>query len=114
MAILAETDFFTVEILTLRRLATYYVLFFIHLENRKVEIAGFTPHANERWMKQIARNVTIDEWGFIRNCRDIHTQVKNGAGPMRLHRPHADLQLGLAAGHYGGFRQIRHPYETVL
>lgn len=69
MAVLAGTDFFTVEVLTLRGLVTYYVLFFIHLESRKVEIAGMTPHPNEAWMKQIARNVTMDEWGFLGHCR---------------------------------------------
>ena len=69
MSVLAGTDFFTVEVLTLRGLATYYVLFFIHLESRKVEIAGMTPHPNEAWMKQIARNVTMDGWGFLGNCR---------------------------------------------
>jgi uncharacterized protein YecA (UPF0149 family) len=37
---------------------TYYVLFFIHLESRKVDIAGITVHPNERWMQQMARNVT--------------------------------------------------------
>ena len=69
MAVLAGTDFFSVEVLTLRGLVTYYVLFFIHLDSRKVEIAGMTPHPNEVWMKQIARNVTMDEWGFLGNCR---------------------------------------------
>jgi len=69
LAVLAATDFFTVEVLTLRGLVTYYVLFFIHLESRRVEVAGITPHPNERWMKQIARNVTMDEWGFLSNCR---------------------------------------------
>jgi hypothetical protein len=69
MAVLAGTDFFTVEVLTLRGLVTYYVLFFTHLESRKVEVAGYTPHPNERWMKQIARNVTMDEWGFLGNFR---------------------------------------------
>jgi hypothetical protein len=34
---------------------TYYVLFFIHLESRKVDIAGITVHPNERWMQQMAR-----------------------------------------------------------
>ena len=38
--LLAGTDFFTVEVLTLRGLVTYYVLFFIHLESRRVDIAG--------------------------------------------------------------------------
>src|SRR5210317_941771 len=69
MAVLAGTDFFTVEVLTLRGLVTYYVLFFIHLESRRIEVAGYTPHPNEVWMKQIARNVTMDEWGFLGNCR---------------------------------------------
>ena len=48
---------------------TYYVLFFIHLECRRVEVAGITRHPNEAWMKQIARNVTVDEWGFLENCQ---------------------------------------------
>ena len=69
MAVLAGTDFFSVEVLTLRGLVTYYVLFFIHLESRRVEIAGITPHPNEAWMKQIARNVTMHEWGFLEGCR---------------------------------------------
>ena len=68
-SVLAGTDFFSVEVLTLRGLVTYYVLFFIHLESRRVEIAGITPHPNEAWMKQIARNVTMDEWGFLESCR---------------------------------------------
>ena len=46
-----------------------HVLFFIHLESRRVEVAGITQHPNERWMKQIARNETMDEWGFLDNCR---------------------------------------------
>jgi putative transposase len=36
MAVLVATDFFTVEVLTLRGLITYYVLFFIDLESRRV------------------------------------------------------------------------------
>ncbi len=69
MAVLTGTDFFTVEVLTLRGLVTYYVLFFIHLESRKVEVAGLTPHPNEAWMTQIARNVTMDGWGFLQSRR---------------------------------------------
>jgi len=69
MAVLAGTDFFSVEVLTLRGLVTYYVLFFIHLDSRRVEVAGITRHPNEAWMKQIARNVTMDEWGFLESRR---------------------------------------------
>ena len=57
------------EVLTLRGLLTYYVLFFIRLESRHVEVAGITRHPNEAWMKQIARNATMDEWGFLDGCQ---------------------------------------------
>jgi hypothetical protein len=69
LALLAGTDFFTAEVLTLRGLVTYYVLFFIHLESRRVDIAGITVHPDERWMQQIARNVTMERCGELRNCR---------------------------------------------
>jgi transposase InsO family protein len=44
---------------------TYYVLFFIHLASRKVHVAGMTPHPDEQWMVQVARNVTMEEWGIL-------------------------------------------------
>ncbi|HIG42310.1 MAG TPA: hypothetical protein EYQ14_17485 [Gammaproteobacteria bacterium] len=69
MSLIVGTDFFTVEVLTLRGLVTYYVLFFINLESREVKIAGMTPHPNEIWMKQIARNITMEGWGFLKNCK---------------------------------------------
>src|SRR3981081_2095135 len=69
LALLAGTDFFTAEVLTLRGLVTYYVLFFIHLESRRVDIAEITVHPDEPWMKQIARNVTLDGGGTQRDCR---------------------------------------------
>jgi putative transposase len=69
LAVLAGTDFFTVEVLTLRGLVTHYVLFFIRLESRKVDIAGITVHPNEQWMRQMARNVTMEGCGTLRDCR---------------------------------------------
>jgi len=62
--VLAGTDFFTVEVFTLKGLIPYYVLFFIHLESRKVCLAGMTPHPDEEWMKQIAKTVTIGAMGL--------------------------------------------------
>jgi putative transposase len=38
MEVLVGTDFFTVEVLTLKGLVTYFVLFFIHLESRRGEL----------------------------------------------------------------------------
>jgi len=63
--VLVATDFFTAEVWTLGGLVTYYVLFFIHLGSRQIQVAGVTPHPNEAWMVQVARNVTREEWGFL-------------------------------------------------
>ena len=65
MDMLVATDCFTAEVWTLGGLVTYYILFFIHLGSRKVHIAGVTPHPNEAWMVQVARNVTMEAWGFL-------------------------------------------------
>src|SRR5579863_346089 len=51
MAVLAGIDFFTVEVLTWRGLVTYCMLFFIHLESRRVSLAGITRHPDEAWMQ---------------------------------------------------------------
>ena len=69
LSVLAGTDFFSVEVFTLRGLVTYYVLFFIHLETRRVNIAGITVHPDERWMQQIARNVTMEGVGALQGYR---------------------------------------------
>lgn len=65
MDVLVATDFCTAEVWTTAGLVTYYVLFFIHLASRKVHVAGITPHPDERWMVQVARNVTMEEWGCL-------------------------------------------------
>ena len=65
MAVLAGIDFFTVEVLTWRGLLTYYVLFFIHLESRRICLAGITRHPDEAWMQQMARNATDENCGHI-------------------------------------------------
>src|SRR5213080_4598161 len=65
MDVLVATDFFTAEVWTLGGLVTYDVLFFIRLGTREVHIAGVTPHPNQAWMMQTARNLTMEEWGFL-------------------------------------------------
>jgi putative transposase len=71
MAVLAGTDFFTVEILTWRGLVTYYVLFLLHLETRRVTLAGITLHPTEAWMTQMARNAVEEKCGGLRRCRNV-------------------------------------------
>ena len=65
MEVLWATDFFTAEVWTMHGLVTYYVLFVMHLETRRVHVAGVTPHPNAPWMMQIARNLTMDAWGIL-------------------------------------------------
>jgi hypothetical protein len=45
------------------------VLFFMHLESRRVSLAGMTLYPGQEWMEQQARNATLEEWGFLRGCR---------------------------------------------
>ena len=71
MNVLAGCDFFTVEVLTWRGLVTYYVLFFVHLESRRVSVAGITRHPDQEWMEQIARSATQDTWGYLHGCRYV-------------------------------------------
>jgi hypothetical protein len=69
LSVLAGIDFFTVEVLTWRGLATYYVLFFLHLETRRVTLAGITQHPAEEWMVQMARNAVDDIDGALLGTR---------------------------------------------
>ena len=71
MDVLAGTDFFTVEVLTWRGLVTYYVLFFIHLDSRRVSIAGITDHPEACWMRQVACNATFEGIGQLNGCRYV-------------------------------------------
>ena len=77
MAVLAGTDFFTVEVLTWRGLATDYVLFFIHLESTRVpgsSVANGTffmiaipSSAPLFWM--YCGQAECDHWRFRREAR---------------------------------------------
>ena len=71
LAVLAGIDFFTVEVLSWRGLVTYYVLFFIHLESRRVSLAGITRNPDQEWMQQMARNATGESWGFLDQRRYV-------------------------------------------
>jgi hypothetical protein len=109
MAALAATDFFTVEVLTLRGVITYYVLFFIHLESRKISLAGVTRHPDPEWMEQIASNV--EDSGFLlkkryllhdrdrKNCSSFREVIEGGgvkplALPPRTPDPNAYAERG--------------------
>jgi transposase InsO family protein len=97
MTVLTGIDFFTAEVLTWRGLATYYVLFFLHLETRRVTLAGITPHPTEEWMVQMARRAvdaidgTLLPIRFVLHDRDTkfcasfqNTLRSAGIQPLRL------------------------------
>jgi transposase InsO family protein len=66
---IAATDFFSVEVLTRAGLVRYFVLFFIDLKTRRVEIAGIVRQPDGEWMKQVGRNLTDADSGFLNGTR---------------------------------------------
>jgi len=56
--VLGAIDFTTIEVWTKSGLATFYLLFVTEVAMRRVCFAGCTASPDERWMKQIARNLT--------------------------------------------------------
>jgi putative transposase len=97
MTFLTGIDFFTAEVLTWRGLATYHVLFFLHLETRRVTLAGITQHPTEEWIVQMARRAvdaidgTLLPIRFVLHDRDTkfcasfqNTLRSAGIQPLRL------------------------------
>jgi putative transposase len=64
-------DFFTLDTVSLRR---YYVLFFIELDTRRVDLAGITKNPTGAWSTQAARNLMM---GYDRTIRFL---IRDGAG----------------------------------
>jgi hypothetical protein len=67
--VLAAIDFTTMEVWTTSGLVTYYLLFVMELATRRVHFAGCTPNPDGLWMKQIARELTNFEDGFLHGKR---------------------------------------------
>jgi putative transposase len=118
--LLVATDFFTAEVCTLGALVTYYVLFFIHVESREIHVAGITPHPDARWMIQVARNITMADWGFLSpgqyliHDRDgkycpAFQRIMDDAGVKRLPLPPRSPNLNCYAE-----RWVRSVKEEVL
>ena len=56
----------------------FYVLFLTKLDTREVHIDGITSTPNEQWMKQIARNLTMEEWGVLKPGQYlIHDEIRS-------------------------------------
>jgi len=118
--LLVGTDFFTAEVWTRSGLVTYYILFFIQVGSRTVHIAGLTPNPNGAWMTQMARNLTMPEWGFLtpgqqvlhdRDTKFCSTfqETMNGAGVTPIKLPARSPNLNAHAE-----RWVRSVKEEVL
>jgi transposase InsO family protein len=69
--VLAAIDFTTIEVWTKGGLVTYYLLFVMEVATRRVHFAGCTTNPDEPWMKQIGRNLTDAEDGFLNGKRYV-------------------------------------------
>ena len=67
--VLGAIDFTTIEVWTKGGLVTFYLLFVMELKTRRVHFAGCTPNPDEIWMKQIAKNLTAYDDGFLNDKR---------------------------------------------
>ena len=86
-------DFFTVETISLRR---FYVLFFIELGSRRVQLAGCTTNPSGAWVAQQARNLgfagVFERMRFLIHDRDskfsgAFDEVFRSEGITVIHTP---------------------------
>jgi hypothetical protein len=77
---------FSIEVATWQGLVTYYVLVVMELSTRRVHLAGITPHPNEAFMMQCARQLTDPFDGFLLDKRYLNSrpghQIHSGIRPI--------------------------------
>jgi hypothetical protein len=125
MSVLAGTDFFTAEVLPWRGLVTYYVLFFIHLDTRRVSIAGITEHPDSAWMEQMGRNGTWEGWGFLQDRRYLlhdrdakfsdcfrDTVMAGGVKPLKLPARSPNLGSGAKLAGWAKMRECPDSFRS--
>jgi len=91
--VIAATDFFSVEVLTLGGLVRYVVFFVMKLKTRAVEIAGITRQPHEAWMTQVARKLTDADDGFLRGMEYLWLLKSPFLLPQLMLRPTMDTLL---------------------
>jgi putative transposase len=77
------TDFTTAEVWTRNGLMTFYVMAVMHLKTRRIHIAGITTSPTAEWMKQICRNLTDCEDGFLKNASHLIVDRDNSFLALR-------------------------------
>src|SRR5215831_17678481 len=67
--LIVAADFFTIEAWTRRGLQRFFILFFMELSTRKVEIAGIASSPSGLWMDQIGHNLADAVDGLLSGKR---------------------------------------------
>ena len=80
---LAAIDFTTTEIWTIQGLVTMFVLVVMQLKTRRIEIAGVTANPDSAWVRQMARNLTDAQEGFLRNATHLLVDRDTKFLPLR-------------------------------
>ncbi|GEM_PF-1939014 len=68
---LYATDFTTVEVWTPRGLVTLYIMVVMELHSRRVEIVGITTSPLATWMRNVAKELTKDIDGFMKDASHL-------------------------------------------
>jgi putative transposase len=109
--VLAAVDFTTVEVWTKNGLVTVYLLFVMELATRRVHFAGSTANPEEAWMKQVARNLTVAEDGFLNGKRHVCSWIATpSSARLFATAPKAGRPVGSAAA---AFPQLQRPFGAV-
>jgi transposase InsO family protein len=69
--VLGAIDFTTIEVWTKSGLVTFYLLFVMEVATRRVYFAGCTTSPDDRWMKQVARNLADPCDGFLAGAQYV-------------------------------------------
>jgi putative transposase len=80
---LFATDFTTLEVWTCKGLVTFYIMAVMHLKTRRIHIAGITTNPNTAWMKQICRNLTDGDDGFLKDATHLIVDRDSSFLPLR-------------------------------
>ena len=80
---LAAIDFTTTEVWTQHGLVTFFVLVVMQLKTRRIEIAGITTSPDSAWIRQMARNLTDSQEGFLRSSTHILVDRDTKFSPLR-------------------------------
>ena len=92
--VMAAIDFTTVEVWTKSGLVTFYLLLVMELKTRRVHFAGCTTSPDETWVRQMARELTNHEDGFLKGKRYLIMDRDTAPGFEQL----VDRTIGTPAG----------------